>query len=247
MRIDLFDEMYRIEKEYWWYKAKRNYVHRLLKTFSTSSRKRSFLDIGCGTGVLLQELKEKGDTYGFDISQDAVSYCKKRGIKNMQKGNIENDKPFPGKKFDYIFALDVVEHIEDDYKFAKTVSNSLKIGGYLVLTTSAYPWLWSYWDEIAGHARRYTKNRLTEVIAKSGLKIRYIRYTNMSVLPGALLFRFIKGSVKQKEIEEIPSDFIKVPAFINKLLVWFLGVEAFVATHIPLPFGLSFMVVAEKI
>ena len=49
------------------------------------------LDFGCGSGIFIEELKEKGfDYYGIDISAEAVRFGELKGIKNL--GVIDSHK-----------------------------------------------------------------------------------------------------------------------------------------------------------
>src|SRR3989344_177490 len=57
------------------------------------------LEIGCGSGILMEAaLKKSKDVEGVDVDDEAVGYCKKKGL-NVKKSNLfENVKG----KFDFI-------------------------------------------------------------------------------------------------------------------------------------------------
>ncbi len=70
----------------------------------------SVLDVGCGDGLLLSMLKEKGVLgEGVDFSEDAVHKCAERGIHATQH-DLSEKLPFADNSFDYVVALDVLEH-----------------------------------------------------------------------------------------------------------------------------------------
>lgn len=242
MQYSLLKEMYEMEGDYWWHKGKRLYVLSLIRKF-VKSKNPKILDVGCGTGYLLKELGDLGEAWGVDKSPASLSFCRKRGLKKLRRLDIEK-KSFPGIKFDVVTALDVVEHIKDDLTAMKNVAKSLKPGGVFIFAAPAYPRLWSYWDEAAGHYRRYDGSGLTKLFRKSGFKIEYIRFTNTLVFIPAVLVRFLKQKAK---IQESASDFVKVPDFINQILYFALKLEMFISFTVPLPFGLSYIVVARKV
>lgn len=64
--------------------------------------------------------------------------------------------PFQDKIFDYIFALDILEHVKDDAEALQTHFNLLKANGKLILTVPALMSMWSYNDELNQHYRAKT-------------------------------------------------------------------------------------------
>lgn len=71
----------------------------------------SVLDIGCGDGLLLEHLKNKGhDVSGVDISAKAIEICKQRGLKCSQM-DITDKLPFTDSSFDNVLLIDVLEHL----------------------------------------------------------------------------------------------------------------------------------------
>lgn len=70
------------------------------------------LDLGCGDGLFMSMLKEKGvDCVGVDISPQAVNSCLEKGL-NARLCNIESDDlPFDDDEFDVVVLLDNLEHL----------------------------------------------------------------------------------------------------------------------------------------
>ena len=168
MQKYLYEDLYNLEETHWWHIAKRNLMISLLKN-NLSGNQNRILDIGCGTGKNLEVLERFGVSFGIDSSPQAILYCKKRGIKNVVKGNIER-MPFTRESFDAITALDVLEHV-DDQEALKEVYRVLKRGNVLIITVPAYPELWSKWDEVLNHKRRYAKKQLENLLKENGFKI----------------------------------------------------------------------------
>ena len=71
------------------------------------------LDIGCGDGLLLSLLTEKGlIAEGVDISDQAVTRCRERGLV-AQVYDPSRPLPFPDETFESVTLLDVLEHVYD--------------------------------------------------------------------------------------------------------------------------------------
>lgn len=69
------------------------------------------LDIGCGDGILLERLKERGiKGVGVDISSEALKICKERGLECSQ-ADIADKLPFADGSFDNVILTDVLEHL----------------------------------------------------------------------------------------------------------------------------------------
>jgi methionine biosynthesis protein MetW len=71
------------------------------------------LDIGCGDGLLLKMLREKGITAaGVDISPEAVAQCKAAGFE-AQTHTLDDVLPYAHGSFDTVTMLDILEHVYD--------------------------------------------------------------------------------------------------------------------------------------
>ncbi|MDQ3742290.1 MAG: class I SAM-dependent methyltransferase [Actinomycetota bacterium] len=72
---------------------------------------------------------------------------------------------------DLVVALNVVEHIPDDYGAVAAMARALRPGGVLTLLVPAHPRLYGKLDVKYEHARRYTKERLRDVVERAGLDV----------------------------------------------------------------------------
>jgi 2-polyprenyl-3-methyl-5-hydroxy-6-metoxy-1,4-benzoquinol methylase len=72
--------------------------------------------------------------------------------------------------------LDVIEHLPDDLQALRQARDALKPGGYLFITTPAFPQLWSYNDDMAHHLRRYRGSDFVRLARESGLTLCDSRY-----------------------------------------------------------------------
>lgn len=110
------------------------------------------LDIGCGAGFLTNPLAEKShDVTGIDISESSLETARKYdvtgGVKYINANAYE--LPFSDGLFDVVFAMDVLEHVENPEKLIKEASRVLKPGGLFFFHTFNRNWL-SYFIVIKG-------------------------------------------------------------------------------------------------
>lgn len=68
--------------------------------------------------------------------------------------------------FDTVFALNVVEHIDDDSLALLNCHSLLKSGGNVVILVPSYEILYNVFDKTLGHVRRYNKEKLKILVEK---------------------------------------------------------------------------------
>lgn len=253
MRQDLYEDLYVKEQDYWWHVGKRAIVYGLLERYlpRTGEGGRRALDLGCGAGLNLDHLSRYAQPVGTDFSEEALRFCRRRGHQMLCKADAAA-LPFPDREFDIITALDVLEHLDDDLAALLELKRTLKPGGLLVVSVPAYPALWSYWDDILGHRRRYTVKMMRDVVKKAGLRVRKVSYSNAIILAPAVGVRILK-SVRQKRAEvagegtDPETDFMPVPSWVNRGLIGYYRWEARTLQRRRLPFGLSVICVAQRV
>lgn len=249
MRDELYDQMREQEGYYWWHVGKRKLVLEMLKKFfSTGGIKlpAKILDVGCGTGIIMQELMSYGKIWGLDINDKALQYCHaKKAGDFLLKTDLEQELPFKESFFDAVLCLDVLEHIQNEELVLSEFFRILKKEGVLILMVPAYQYLWSYWDRMAGHYRRYNTKRLENILKQNGFKVEKLTYYNLFALLPAIIFRLIKSRFSLTA-ENCSSDFIALPVLLNKFLLLLAEIERQILSVINLPAGLSLFCLARK-
>jgi 2-polyprenyl-3-methyl-5-hydroxy-6-metoxy-1,4-benzoquinol methylase len=88
------------------------------------------LDVGCGTGDLLEELKKKGcDVHGVELNSESVNICKERGL-DVRCENFDT-LSFPDQMFDTVILWHVIEHLASPQRALEKIRRVLKPGGRL--------------------------------------------------------------------------------------------------------------------
>jgi len=138
-----------------------------------------FLELGAGTGQMTQFFLDKG-YHGacYDLGEESRNAIRQNLISYSGKIDVVDDiKVLPTESFDYIFAFEVLEHIEDDIAAIQTWTRHLKPAGNILLSVPAHQKKFGKSDEIVGHIRRYEKKELYRLLLQSGYKdINIINY-----------------------------------------------------------------------
>jgi SAM-dependent methyltransferase len=84
--------MDRVEDSHWWFVGTRAILETFLKGIIQNPKLKiqnpKILDVGCGTGANLEMLSQFGAAEGVDVSDEALSFCRHKGLA-VQKGLAE--------------------------------------------------------------------------------------------------------------------------------------------------------------
>jgi SAM-dependent methyltransferase len=243
MENKLYQEMYAIESEHWWFRARRDILTHLIVKYIPQG---NILDVGCGTGFMLEALQtewdSKGEIWGIDIAEAAVQVCHEKGLNQVRQGVLGNNA-LPADYFDLVMFLDMIEHLEQDLPALHQAKHYLKPQGQILITVPAYQFLWSAHDEIHHHKRRYTKNMLTDLLHQAGYEAVFISYFNTFLFPLIAIARLI-GNILQRHHQ---SDAKMPSALVNHLLYQVFRVEKILLSRISFPFGVSLVCLARNL
>lgn len=105
----------------------------------SSLKKIKILDIGCGGGLVAQELSKLGaNVTGLDFIEGNIKLAKENAKKNNLKINFkveDFEKNKISSKFDVIIIFEVLEHLNDWEKFLKKIRMNMKKNGVLIIST----------------------------------------------------------------------------------------------------------------
>jgi len=233
-----------VESSHWWFVGRRaileSFLGSICSRLQAPDSKLKILDVGCGTGANLEMLAQYGDAEGVDVSDDALEFCRRKGLK-AQKGLAEA-LPYEDEFFDLTTALDVVEHLDDDVAGLKEMYRVTKGGGYSLIFVPAFMWLWGVQDDISNHRIRYTKEQIVGRLQAAGYTIERATYANWTFFAPILAGRVI---MKVTGIKPESENNITVSA-LNGPLGKLFGAERFWLRNFNFPFGVSIVIVAKK-
>jgi SAM-dependent methyltransferase len=242
MEESFYDELYRREKDHWWFACRRQLASDTLRRYRVK-RSGRVLDMGCGTGAMLDELHDLGTAFGLDISATALSYCAARGHTRLALGVGEN-LPCRANTFDGIVSLDVIEHIEEDRRVLQNLFRICHEGALVVITVPAVPWLWTTRDDRLGHKRRYTRPLLLEVARSAGFEVVKCSYYCVFFFPIVAAVVLLNRLLGRKP--DVRDDVPSVNPLLNVVFRVVLRVEQWLMRWVNYPFGVSLFAVLRK-
>jgi ubiquinone/menaquinone biosynthesis C-methylase UbiE len=154
---------------------------------------RVVLDIGCSSGFLIQSLQTHLPTlsvFGADYLTGVVIKAARRnpGVPFIQ---FDLRKcPLPEGCVDGVTALNVLEHIDDDYRALSEIYRILTPQGIAHVEVPAGPACFDLYDEVLMHFRRYRLRNLVAMARKIGFKVRSATHLGFLIYPAFRLVKF---------------------------------------------------------
>jgi 2-polyprenyl-6-hydroxyphenyl methylase / 3-demethylubiquinone-9 3-methyltransferase len=175
----LAPRLYAVESQNWHLQSRMSLVLDTIDAFATPGRA---LDVGCGTGFLLERLAGRGFSgVGVDLSPESVAIAGRRlgeiGASDRLSAEVGSAYEPPQGPFDLVTLTDVLEHLEDPRACLAAIRSRMAPDGLLVISTpnrrslpGARRWVaervpqarirlslapvdnWQTWSDLEGHA-----------------------------------------------------------------------------------------------
>jgi SAM-dependent methyltransferase len=240
---DLFDRIAAAEERSFWFRARNALIAQLVSEVARPGDR--FLEIGCGTGYVLQTLvRQCGlQATGGELFAEALEHAQRR-VPEAELVQLDARTMSYEAEFDLAGAFDVLEHIDDDLAALRGLQRAVRPGGHVFLTVPQHRWLWSAFDEHARHVRRYRRSELLERVRQAGLTpVRVTSFVTI-LLPVMALSRWRRrGSPRAYD----PVAELSLPRPIDRLLEAVLDIERrLIRRGADLPAGGSLVLVARR-
>jgi SAM-dependent methyltransferase len=247
-----FASLFAVEDRHFWFRARNRVISVLVSQAAAGLPPgHRVLEIGCGDGNVLRFLERacpEAVLVGMDLYDEGLRYARRRTSScHLVRGDV-TQPPF-GTTFQIIGMFDVLEHIADDRRILRDVWKLLGHRGTLLLTVPAHRYLWSYFDEAAGHCRRYRLDELQGKLAEAGFQVEYLTQYMAGTYPLVWLNRKVRPRVEARSLssEELVQREIRIVPVLNEVLSFLLSWESkWVAKRRRLPIGASLLAVARK-
>jgi SAM-dependent methyltransferase len=245
MEDEEYVRLFELEDKLWWFLGMRHVSFTLLDRFVSATRSdRRILDVGCGTGGMLETLRLYGQTFGADVSPQALRFARMRASAPLLQADICR-LPFTSGSFDVVTSFDVIYHlgVSSDDSALLEIARVLRPDGVFLLRVPALN-LFRGRHDVAVHTRhRYGRREIEEKLIRAGFTPVFVSYVNCFLLPLAALRRvadrMLRPAHRGSEVEP-------VAPWLNQALYSFLLLEAKWIRSRSLPVGLSLVAVSRK-
>jgi 2-polyprenyl-3-methyl-5-hydroxy-6-metoxy-1,4-benzoquinol methylase len=157
------------------------------------------LDVGAGAGLHARALR----AHGFQVScvepvPDMRSRMNSEGITAM--ASLDE---YDTQQFGTVYALNVLEHIEDDAAALRQIREILLPDGKLVLYVPAFKLLFTEMDRRVGHFRRYRRAQLEQLVRAAGFRVSRSEYVDSAGFAASLVYRLARrdGAISRRSVE----------------------------------------------
>ena len=199
------------------------------------------LEVGCGIATMSRRLLEVADrvvaiepnTNCAAIAEQTLGAHPRFDLRVCHLEECDTSE-LASHRFDTVFCVNVLEHIEDDVAALRTFRDVLVPGGRALIFVPAVQAAYGPLDAALGHHRRYSKPSLAKAFQDAGLEVVTLRYTNPIGLLG-----WMYGAHVSKSTQHSPTQ---IRLFETLVAPWALPLDRI----LPPPIGLSLVAVGRK-
>lgn len=228
----------RLYREHWWWRAREEYLTRLLDRFVGPNGAGEAFDFGCGDGLLFPVLQRYGSPRGMEADESLLDPS--GPWRDRISIGALTDDPAERDRYGLIVALDVLEHLEEPAVAMDVLRGRFRSGGLFVATVPALQSLWTAHDDFNRHYRRYRLSELEALVRGCGLEVVESRYLFLWPAVGKWIVaraeRLRPSSVRPADVP---------PASINRAALTLTRLEQRIFGQAHPPFGSSALVVAR--
>lgn len=210
-----------------WWQARANLTLALLGQLGIRAGAR-VLDAGTGWGVTFRALERRGyEVTGLDISRPALERLEReRPGRALIEADLTQPRAEMASTYDAVLALDVIEHLDDDHAAVTTLGQLAAPGGVVIVSVPALPELYSEFDALQDHRRRYVPETLRGAFAGTGLELERVFWWGPWLVP--LLKRQRARAAGNERPGRGYNDYLRLPPWpgvlaLRALFAWEQG------------------------
>ena len=202
------------------------------------------LDIGCGGGLFLSLLKERGtQVTGIELSDSRAQYARTKHNLEIYKIPIESDfwqKEHAGT-FGAVTLWDVIEHVNYPFQTLHCAANVLKLGGFLLIDTPCRDGFYHrfgeftyrltrgrsptflnamYSSHLFGHKQIFSTGEMRQLFEEAGLQVIDLhKFHELSFPYDFYLKKLLKSEALVRLLLPFVKLFFRIFKIQNKMLV----------------------------
>lgn len=235
-----FESLAKAEASHFWFRSRSVLIANAVAKYFPGAG--SFMEVGAGGGGVLaaiQRSRPKMRLVGGELLVRGLREAGRR-LHGVELHQMDARRiPFVSE-FDVAGAFDVIEHVDDDAAVLEQMRAALVPGGGVVLTVPQHPWLWSAFDELSGHRRRYTRRELVARMIAAGFGL--VRVTSFA----SLVLPLIAASRFRRRTTDLAQE-LAIPGMVNRALLAVTALErAAIGAGASFPAGGSLLAVGVR-
>lgn len=224
---------------HWWWRAREDFLVRLLDRTVGAATSGDVLDFGCGDGLFFPALSRFGVPHGIEPDTSLLDPAGPWRSSISTEPLVHDEKE--ASRYRLIVALDVLEHIAEPVPIVQELARRLQPGGWFVATVPAFNSLWTAHDDLNHHVRRYRIGELEALVREEGLEVIESRYLFTWVAVAKwMVVRMERVIRREPRSPTVPA------APVNAALLTMSRLEHALLSRIKPPFGSSAVVVARR-
>jgi SAM-dependent methyltransferase len=248
-----FEARARMERTHYWHVHRRRLILALLRRHAPAAAG-PLLDLGCGVGTVATHLNQHGyevdyaDVYARALELAAEGARQTLGPRAEARCFLRVDatRAVPRRGHAGVLLLDVIEHLPDDVGALRNVRAALEgtPDAFVLVTVPAFQFLWSPWDDLERHKRRYDRAGLGRVLESAGFRVEASSHFFAPLFPAALgmkAVRRVRDAIRRapapREIQDLTEG--RSVAWLDVTLGAVLALERPWLARRALPFGTS--------
>jgi 2-polyprenyl-3-methyl-5-hydroxy-6-metoxy-1,4-benzoquinol methylase len=249
-----------IEDHHYWHVHRRRVILDELRAFGPSPNG-LLLELGCGIGTVATHLNANGYRVDYsDVFVSALEFASKGARRRLGEAarerrflRVDALRSVPRLGYTGMLMFDVIEHLPDDERVLRNVHAALSDSpdSFVMITVPAFEMLWSPWDDIERHERRYTRPQLVALLDRCGFSVERSTYFFGPFFFAALgmkCVRWVRDAVAGPAPPEVITDLVesRTTESLNRLMLGALSMEQRWLAGRTLPLGTSILVIARR-
>ncbi len=173
------------------------------------------VDFGAGLGTFSEAVRSRGVAVTcIEADRSLAQKLRDRGFE------VHTDlDQLPSGQAEFVFSLNVLEHIADDVAVLRQLYRCLRPGGQLYLFVPAFNVLFSSMDTKVGHHRRYTRASLLPPLRQVGFRVDRAAYVDTLGFFASLIYRATSdrtGSINEKALLIYDRGFFRISRILDR-------------------------------
>lgn len=173
----------------------------------------AIMDFGAGIGTF-SDVHDIKNVIAVELDPELCNYLKEQGYRSYSSLSDIKDT-----SIDFIYTLNVLEHIEDDESILKELHSKLKPGGKIFIYVPAFNVLFSSMDRKVKHFRRYKKSDTINLMKQLGYEVEQAEYVDSMGFFVTLLYKRLNrsGEVNKTSVKIYDTIVFPISRIFDKL------------------------------